>query len=341
MPNDLRQINGVEIFAAGKWNGDTYTVADLDEMVRAFSETGVTFRPALKLGHDDNQTLLQRDGHPAAGWIGKLYRVGEKLIADFIDIPSKIYELLERGAYKKVSAEVYWNATVGESKYSRLLGAVALLGADLPAVTTLSDIFKMYALNTGELKTYETNGFKIIEGDKVMPEKTEQELKLEAELAEAKKNHSTLEQSVADKDKEIEELKKFKAEAEAKFAEEQVKREEAELEASVTDLEKEKLVTPAMRPYVKEFLGAEKKEYSFGETKLSKHGLLKEILKLHTAASEVNVTESSEDGKVTEARDDKALNEKIEAYAKEHKLSYKAAYKAVMAKPAKPEEAQA
>lgn len=335
MPGDLRQINGVEIFAAGKWNGDSYSVADLDEMVRAFDEQGATFRPPLKLGHDDNQTLLQRDGHPAAGWIGKLYRAGEKLLADFIDIPARVFELIERGAYKKVSAEVYWNATVGEAKYKRLLGAVALLGADLPAVTNLSDIFKMYAHDTGELKTYETN---LIRGEKGMPEKTEQELKLEQDLsAEQQKNH-TLEQSVADKDKEIEELKKFKADAEAKVVEAEKAREAAELDASVSDLEKEKLITPAMKPYVQEFLGADKKEYSFGEEKLSKSGLLKQILKLHTAASEVNVTESSTDGKVEEPKDDKARIEKIEAFAKEQNISFKAAYKLLEKKPEKKAE---
>jgi len=342
MPADLRNLNGIEIFSVGKWNGDSYAVEDLDEMVRAFNEQGATFRPPLKLGHDDNQSLLQRDGHPAAGWIGKLYRVGQKLIADFIDIPGKVFELIERGAYKKVSAEVYWNATVGEAKYKRLLGAVALLGADLPAVTNLSDIFKMYAL-TGELKTYELKTK--IEGEKAKPEKTEQELKLEADLAAEQVKNNALSQSIVDKDKELSDLKQFKAEAQAKLVEEETKRSEAELESSITDMEKEKLISPAMRPYVKEFLGAERKEYSFGEEKdkksFSKSGLLKEILKLHSAASSVNVEESSETGKQDGPKDDKARIEQIEAHAKKHNISFKLAYKALEAKPAKNEEAEA
>lgn len=345
MASKLKSIKGVEVFAAGKWNGDEYSVQDLDEMVRAFEETAKTFRPALKFGHDDAQTLLQRDGHPAAGWVGDLYRKGKKLLADFIDIPEKVYELLQRGAYKKVSSEIYWNAQVGESKYSRLLGGVALLGADLPGVTCLSDIFQMYRCDTGELKCYDLNQSSFTveiskedlteQGDQGMDEKEKEQL--EADLtAEKQKNH-TLVQDQAAKDQELADLKKYKADAEVKLAESEMAAAEAKLESEVTALVSEKLVTPGMKPYVKAFLGEEKKEYAFGEGKeakqFSKTGLLKEILKLHSVkTSTVNVDESSVDSKVeNEASDnEKAQHEKIEKYAKDNNVSYKVAYKTLV-----------
>jgi hypothetical protein len=339
----LKEIRGVEIFAAGQWNGDTYSVSDLDEMVKAFDETGKTYRPALKLGHDDQQSLLQRDGLPAAGWISAVYRKGQKLLADFAEIPQKVYDLLKIGAYKRVSSEIYWNANVDGKLYSRLLGAVALLGADLPGVTCLSDIFQMYKKDVGELHGYDLDLKRFtIEIDKSdLQEKGELEMDKEKELsaqieAEKQKNH-TLEQSVSEKDKEIADLKKFKAEQEAKAIELEQKAAQAELEKEVTELVSEKLVTPAMKPYVLQILGTEKKEYSVGDAKdqkkFSKTGLLKEILKLHSATqSTVNTEEGSVEGKVEIGLkdDDKALIEKVEKYAKDNSVSFKVAYKTVM-----------
>ena len=95
---DLKQIKGVEIFSTGKWNGDNYTREDLEEMVLAFEETKAGARPYIKLGHDAKQKLLQADGMPAAGWIDRVYIKGEKLMADFVDIPGKIYALIEKKA---------------------------------------------------------------------------------------------------------------------------------------------------------------------------------------------------------------------------------------------------
>lgn len=138
-------IPGVEIFGAGTWNGDSYTPEDLDEMVNAFNETQNKYQPFLKLGHDKNQKLLQKDGYPAAGYISRLYRVGSKLIADFTNIPKAIYELIKVGAYKKRSAEIFVNFPFMGKTYKYLLKAVAFLGADTPAVQSLKDILNLYA----------------------------------------------------------------------------------------------------------------------------------------------------------------------------------------------------
>ena len=155
---------GVEIFSVGNWNGDDYTIEDLNTMVAAFEETKQGAQPFLKLGHDPKQKLIQADGLPAAGWIERIYVRGNKLFADFTDIPKKVYDLIQAKAYKKVSSEIFWNIKVGEKTYKRMLAAVALLGADTPGVMNLNDILAMYS-NEGKigenLKIYD-NAFEVL-----------------------------------------------------------------------------------------------------------------------------------------------------------------------------------
>ncbi len=360
MPNEYTHtIQGVEVFSAGVWNGDEYTTRDLDEMCQAFEDNKKYMKPALKLGHDDNQALLQRDGMPAAGWVSNLYRKGKKLFADFTEIPNKIYDLLKRGAYKKVSAEVWWNTSVNGKPYRRLLSGIALLGADMPGVMNLADIFERYSAEGGDLRVYESEAksftinidrHELTQGDGMTD--AEKIAKLEAELKTEKEKNSAIQKDYSAKqsglEAQLEELKKnFAAvqEREAKAAEEAVA---AKLETEVTTLVSEKLVTPAMKPYVKALLAGEpdeKKQYTVSlppakkgeeatEKKVSKVGLLKEILKLHSAThASVNTDEDSEENVVEEedASDDQAaLNEKITKYSKEHNVSYKEAYKQVM-----------
>src|SRR5574337_748623 len=50
-PKQQYELLDVEIFATGKWNGDVYTLADLDAMVGASHQVG--FTPPLKAGHED------------------------------------------------------------------------------------------------------------------------------------------------------------------------------------------------------------------------------------------------------------------------------------------------
>jgi hypothetical protein len=350
----LKSIRGVEIFSAGVWNGDEYSEKDLDEMVRAFNDHPKQ-RPFLKLGHDNSQKLLQQDGLPAAGWIGNLYRKGKKLVADFIDLPEKIYELLERGAYRKVSAEIYWNAKIGEEMYRRVLGAVALLGADTPGVTNLNDIFEWYKLD-GDPRVYDLEGkcFTIEidrdeleeKGDAMNPEqiaKLQADLKAAQEALAAKSTEYS--NSLKSMQDQFDALKKdFTKLDEAKKAAEE-KAAEAELDKEVGVLISERVITPAMKPYIRALLGDEKKEYSLKvivkkddeektvEKKFSKAGLVKEILKLHSVKSKVNTDEGSEDGvperEEREEGSQKARDLEIKAYAKKHGLTYKEAYVAL------------
>lgn len=340
----LKQKLGVEIFSVGVWNGDKYTIEDFDEMVRAYNDTAEGWKPPLKLGHDEDQKLLQTDGYPAAGYVGKLYRRGTKLIADFIDIPAKIYELLEHRSYKKVSAEIFWDVTVGDEKepknYSRMLAGVALLGADMPAVMNLSDILAWYR-KAGTEKKFYTDPEK-------QPNLKTYEFSEGGEMDAAKE----LEKLKADKiaaDKELADLKKYKTDQEAKakstedeIAELKEQNRQTALDSEVAEIEE---ISPAMKPYAKALLDTSKapKKYSIkigkgkdAETKeyASRGELLNELLKLHAEALKLNTNEESEEGEAEEQEesgDEKVLDKKVRAYAKEHKCSYGNALKAVRA----------
>ena len=143
-------LSGVEIFDVGTWNGKRWTDRDLDQMVANFAALGLEV--PIKIGHSDKQELLEAEGLPAAGWITHLYRVGSKLAADIEDVPEEVFRLLQAKAYRNVSAEVWEKVRYGERTYENVLAAVAFLGAELPAVTTLGDILDRYGVRPHRLR---------------------------------------------------------------------------------------------------------------------------------------------------------------------------------------------
>lgn len=271
---ETKDIAGVEIFAVGKWNGDEYTEKDLDEMVRAFNETSQTVRPYLKLGHDNAQKLAQKDGFPAVGWATNLRRVGEKLVADFKNVPGKIYDLIVSGAYRKVSSEIWWNVELIGKKYARALKAVALLGADTPAVQTLNDIIEFYASH-GEVKSYDAGDGDVHEHTLEI-QKTQEDSKMDAlkqaqdQLAESQQNLTEAQKKVAELTdalgkektsnetlvKENTELKAEKTSLEAKVAEHTAAANKARVETDVNKLIDGKHILPAQKDHATTILTA-------------------------------------------------------------------------------------
>lgn len=343
---ELKTLKGVEIFSAGKWNGDDYTESDLDEMVRAYAENQ-TARPSIKLGHDKNQKLLQKDGMPSGGIVSALYRVGAKLKADFADVPAKLATLIERKAYRKVSSEVFWNINFNGKTYPRMLSAVSLLGGDMPAVNCLDDVLALYGVTSADrvgvyaapegehtLRQYQLD----VERQEIDPmAKTEAEIKLEAErdLERQKSEKATAE--LATKDGELAELRKFKAESEKRIADAENSAREAKLDASVIELEKTYSLSPAIKSLVKDLLGPEKKEYSLdvkGEKKGDRAAALGEVLKLHAEALKLNTTEQTRAGEESDKNkgdpNEDALDAKIRKYSADNKVSYDEAYRMVL-----------
>lgn len=129
-------VRGVEIFSSGTHNGDEYTETDLDDMVKAFKE--LDYRPALKIGHTKD-----KPGSPAFGWITNLRKEGTKLLADFESMHDTVIQALRNRNYDRVSSEIYFNLKRGGNVFRRALKAVALLGAEVPAVAKLVPLHKV------------------------------------------------------------------------------------------------------------------------------------------------------------------------------------------------------
>lgn len=134
-----------EVFAVGTWNGYNFTLKDLEAMVDSFDAlNGAGYLEApLKFGHNDEQAWT--DGHPALGWVEKLYikkdeQGRDKLMATFANVPKVVYDSVLTGRYRKVSIELEFDVKHKGTMYSYVLTGVALLGADLPAVNTLADL---------------------------------------------------------------------------------------------------------------------------------------------------------------------------------------------------------
>lgn len=149
-----RDVLGVEILAVGDWlpaSGGTWSVdeATIDRIVANAAALGDLLVPPVKLGHSDHQGLLQADGYPAAGWVGNVRKKGSgdkaTLVCDFLKQPVKIADLIDAGAYRKCSVEVWSSFTVDGDVYNDVLTAVSILGNELPAVSKLDDIVALYA----------------------------------------------------------------------------------------------------------------------------------------------------------------------------------------------------
>lgn len=157
---DTRDILNVELLSTGTFfgigsapDGDTYTEADLDGIVEAAEK--IPLKRPLKLGHNKEQQFAQADGLPAVGWVENLRRVGDKLLGDLKGVAGKVADLIEGGAYRARSAELRWDYEDADGTvYPRVFTGLALLGADIPAVTRLDDIVALYSEEVGELHAY-------------------------------------------------------------------------------------------------------------------------------------------------------------------------------------------
>jgi len=140
------ELKDIEVFATGKWNGHEITDKDLDDIVNNTNEIIDKLKPMVKLGHDDKQRLLQNTGLPAGGWITKLKKVGDKILVNIREVPKVLYQLIQNGAYKRISSEILNDYTEPSTKktYKKVLSAIAFLGGDLPAVTNLKDIAALF-----------------------------------------------------------------------------------------------------------------------------------------------------------------------------------------------------
>jgi hypothetical protein len=173
-----QSLRNVEIFRSGKWKGDEYTVADLDLIASSFGKVG--YDVPVKLGHSEEV------GEPAYGWVESVSRIGDRLVADLRDLPEKIYQAIKDRQFDAVSSEIFLNLERNGEKFPAALKAVALLGAETPAVAGLKPLRdSLRGFSEAELAGVRTYSF---EKEPIMADK-KVELKEEtneAEVAELK-----------------------------------------------------------------------------------------------------------------------------------------------------------
>jgi hypothetical protein len=339
---DTFEINDVPIFAAGIWNGDAYSESDLDEIVRAFTVTRGQMKPYLKLGHDEKQKIIQKDGLPAAGWISELYRKGKFLYANFSKVPKKIYELIRAGAYRRVSSEIYYNFEIGGMKFGKILKAVALLGGDTPAVHELDDIIALYALGgevksfdvDHEVKTFEVEQTQLKENEamneleKKLAEETAKVAEVEGKVKELTEQKAALETELAAlKEKDaaaVKELATYKETAEKAAVEKRVLEVNTYLDKAIAD----KKILPAQREalYALFINAPSEKKFKMGEKEQTSEEILRAFVDASTVS--VNTDEQTQAGESQDAEGD-SLVRKANEYKEKHGVSYREALIAI------------
>jgi hypothetical protein len=315
---DVVDVLGVEIFATGTWKEDSYTEKDLDELTTNFQLLKGEIKPPVKIGHQsDGEQKKFLKGMPAIGKVVNLRRIGTKLLADFQSVPKKVADLIKAKAYDRISSEIYMRYEKGKKKYGKVLAAVALLGAEIPAVKTLKDVLALYDQNGAgiESKVYEyiigadsdeeiQGGFdKMTDQEARMKQMEDQIAVLTKDIADSKVNleekDTTLEekdQALKEKDTALEEKGK-----ELETATTTLEEKEKELETVKTALEeaqtRETEIAEAQRiSDIKLFVEEAKKE---GKILPVFEGDLMDLMCRVDADEKVELTETAEDGTVS------------------------------------------
>lgn len=152
-----------EIFAVGRWNGYEFGLSDLQEIAANFAKFNDVLKVPLKMGHNKEQPMT--DGQPALGWVKDVWVEGQKLMAKFADMPAVVMAAIKKKLYRKVSIELDLDVEYKGQPHNFVLSGVALLGADIPAVSTLSDLDAFLASARAAFSKRERLCFEAIAGD--------------------------------------------------------------------------------------------------------------------------------------------------------------------------------
>ena len=159
-----QHLHGVEIMRTGtftpggaaKGRKVTITEADLDQMVESFDALGSNLVPVLKLGHAEAQRFMGQDsGAPNLGIVEKIVRVGEKVLANFANVPDAVIELIRQKRFTNVSVEIVPSLDIDGKTFANVLTAVALLGAELPAVSGLKELAELLFVSGMKAPAYD------------------------------------------------------------------------------------------------------------------------------------------------------------------------------------------
>ena len=138
------EIAELELFEVGTYGGRSWTEDDLAEIVSNFDKLKDVLKPTLVIGHGEDQKLLKDTGIFAAGWLASLAAKGGKLVSAITDVPRVVADLINKKAFRRVSAEIYIDFEYKGRRFGKVLRRVALLGGAIPEVKTLQDIAALY-----------------------------------------------------------------------------------------------------------------------------------------------------------------------------------------------------
>lgn len=237
---ETKEIKDVEILHTGKFKGKEYTEKDLDMFIDNFKSK--VSEPVLTIDHDESLTKKVANEFKvvALGYVSDLRRMGNKLIADFKQVPKLIAELIEAGPLKQRSIEFFKTFRDAQGKlYNNVLTGVTFFGNGIPAVAGMSDLMNFFKTkipngeqsdNVGEYSDEkESINFKSMEDDMdnvtmtkaeyetLLKFKTDAEkiqLKaddLEAQLETFKASEADLKAKLEVANKVVDEFSKFKA----------------------------------------------------------------------------------------------------------------------------------
>lgn len=139
----LVDIQGVEIMETGQFacasGTHDFTPEDLSSAIAALDDPAIK-EPRLKLGHVGTANSML--GMPVFGKFTNLSLAseGNKLQGDMVGLPEWLGKVLPT-MYPNRSIEGRWNVTTATGKTHRfVIDAVALLGVELPGISTLEDL---------------------------------------------------------------------------------------------------------------------------------------------------------------------------------------------------------
>lgn len=259
------ELKGREIFAVGKWNDMEFTVDDLNDIVDNFGKLKDKHFVPLKFGHEpDHKPDKDIMGQPAIGWISRVFRQGEILFADFADMPRTVFEVIKNKLYRTVSIELLFNVDDDGNKFNHVLDAVALLGTDHPAVTSLADLDALLATRTsftgGHRAVFETIAGKqkpLIKDEEFELDKKEvQEMVDAATKPLADANDELRSELKAEKDK-VAKFTSDAADAEKQAAEAKVKSSRKEVTEVLDAAVRAKTLDPATREVYEKQIGVD------------------------------------------------------------------------------------
>ena len=328
------ELKGVEIFKVGRWNQMSFDEQALDDMVEAFEQLSSVHKVPLKFGHRTDAQIPK--GQPAIGWVTKLWRDGKRLLADFSNVPTLVRNAFEHKLYRTVSIEMLMGARLGDKMFNHVLDAVALLGADQPAVHGLGDLEQFLAeRNAAFVSVGRRLAFDTIAGKRTTTQSSggtrmDQEIesrfaKLEGMLTKAfgrnddddevsklRKEIRDLKDQVSDKDRTIARMTAERTEFEANSKKTALASKRTEAKAVLENAVKAKAITPAARENFT-------KQYGLDDDAMLER-LDLAVFKATFAAEVPNGDGRNSSSKKTslETRPDIALNKLVKEYQAEH-----------------------